>query len=150
MCIGLAIIGTFMSTRQCICQDLQSRALSFLEVLWDQSSSFLSMHEESIVSDVRQLYRGGPPHYHRDIRACRDNAFPDRWIGRRRSGEYPPPPTMARFDHARRFLLGLLVGVAQSEQHFKCSDKTLNGLAKSSQRQLWWPQSVFLRCQMCH
>ena len=32
---------------------------------------------------------GAPPHYHRDVRAHLDVAFPDTWIGRRGTIEYP-------------------------------------------------------------
>jgi len=56
------------------------------------------MLQESTVPSVRQLYGdedmyqqdGAIPHYHRDIRTYLDNTFPERWIGRRRSVEYPP------------------------------------------------------------
>jgi hypothetical protein len=62
-------------------------------------AAYIIMPQESIVPAVRQLYGdedmwyqqdGAPPHYHRDVRAYLDNTFPDRWIRRRGSVEYPP------------------------------------------------------------
>ena len=32
---------------------------------------------------------GAPPHYHRDVRAYLKATFPNRWIGRRGSVEFP-------------------------------------------------------------
>jgi hypothetical protein len=101
------------------------------------------MLQESTVPSVRQLYGdedmyqqdGAIPHYHRDIRTYLDNTFPERWIGRRRSVEYPPvSPDLTPPDF---FLVGLLEG--RGVQHKASSVKKLNGLAQRSQQQVSWP-----------
>jgi hypothetical protein len=60
---------------------------------------YLIMLQKSIVPAVHQMYEdedmwyqqdGALQHYHRDVRDYLDNSFPDRWIGRRGSVEYPP------------------------------------------------------------
>jgi hypothetical protein len=62
-------------------------------------AAYLNMLQEDIVPAVRQLYGvedmwyqqdGALPLYHRDVRAYLGNIFPDRWIERRGSVEYPP------------------------------------------------------------
>jgi hypothetical protein len=55
---------------------------------------------------------GRTPHYHRDVTAYLDNTFPDRWIGRRGSVEYPPrSPDLTPTDF---FLWGYLKDVVYS------------------------------------
>ncbi|PNF43075.1 hypothetical protein B7P43_G02709 [Cryptotermes secundus] len=57
------------------------------------------MLQTSIFPAIRELFGderfylqqdGGPPHYHRDVRAYLDDTLPGPWIGRRGAIEYPP------------------------------------------------------------
>ena len=61
---------------------------SYLNLLQE----FVGPQFSEMFGDDDEIYfqqDGAPPHYHRDVRAHLDAAFPDTWIGRRGSIEYP-------------------------------------------------------------
>jgi hypothetical protein len=77
-------------------------------------------------------------YYHRDVRAYLDNSFPDWWIGRRGSVDYPPgspdltPPDL--------FLWGYLKDAVCSTKPVTFQEfRQETGLMQQSQYQLRWP-----------
>lgn len=60
---------------------------------------YLQMLQTKAIPAIQELYQGeevyfqqdgAPPHFHRDVRNFLNISFPNKWIGRRGSVEYPP------------------------------------------------------------
>ncbi|KFM73837.1 hypothetical protein X975_01801, partial [Stegodyphus mimosarum] len=62
-------------------------------------ANYPNLLRESVTPHIQEMFGNekwyfqqeeAPPHYHRDVRAYLDSHLPNRWVGRRRSIEYPP------------------------------------------------------------
>lgn len=86
---------------------------------------------EEMFGDDDEIYfqqDGAPPHYHCDVRAHLDATFPNTWIGRRGSIEYPPrSPDLTPMDF---FFWGYL-----KDRVYRTQPRTIDALKLEIERQ---------------